>query len=85
MFLSNPGSIYLHNSGVQLFHVVGHCSMQDCGRELLPVKILNRTDTFTAVFVKLAILRKGRSANVAVNLLLKLVDFQFLMGPTAHL
>lgn len=42
--------------------------MQDCGRELLPVKILNRTDTFTAVFVKLAILRKGRSANVAVNL-----------------
>lgn len=39
--------------------------MQDCGRGLLPVKTLNRTDTFPAV---LAILRKGRSTNVVVNL-----------------
>lgn len=42
--------------------------MQDCGSGLLPVRTLIRTDTFPAVFVIVAILRKGRSANVAVNL-----------------
>lgn len=48
--------------------MVGAYGVQDCGRGSLPVKILNRTDIFPAVFVALAILGKGRSANVTVNL-----------------
>lgn len=63
----------------------GDCEVQDCGRKFLLVKILNRTDTFPAVFVVLAILRKGRSANVAVNLSTKVGTFQVSHGATVDL
>lgn len=56
------------NCSIHLCCVITDCRAQGSGSGLLLVRMFIRTDTSPAVFVIVAILRKGRSPNVAVNL-----------------
>lgn len=67
-FLLNCGSIRVHKQSCSPLPCGWRLQNADCTRGLLPVKTLKRMNTFPPVFVVLAILRKERSTNIAVNL-----------------